>query len=51
MTLTAALALAADEKPYWDLERARIGDTRQVPVELVVNVHPRSAMQKEHTTI
>jgi hypothetical protein len=26
-----------DEKPYWDLERARIGNTRQVPVELVVN--------------
>ena len=26
-----------DEKPYWDLERARIGDTREVPVELVVN--------------
>jgi hypothetical protein len=25
------------EKPYWDLERARIGDTRKVPVELVVN--------------
>ena len=26
-----------DEKPYWDVERARIGDTRQVPVEIVVN--------------
>src|SRR5579871_2286976 len=26
-----------DEKPYWDLERARIGDTRKVPLELVVN--------------
>lgn len=26
-----------DEKPYWDLERARIGDTRTVPVELIVN--------------
>jgi hypothetical protein len=26
-----------DEKPYWDLERARVGNTRQVPVELVVN--------------
>lgn len=24
-------------KPYWDIERARIGDTRQVPVELIVN--------------
>jgi hypothetical protein len=27
----------ASEKPYWDLERARIGDTREVPVELIVN--------------
>jgi hypothetical protein len=26
-----------DEKPYWHLERARIGDSRQVPVELIVN--------------
>ena len=26
-----------DEKPYWDVERARISDTREVPVELVVN--------------
>jgi hypothetical protein len=26
-----------DEKPYWDLERARAGATRDVPVELVVN--------------
>ena len=26
-----------DQKPYWDLERARIGDSRKVPVELVVN--------------
>lgn len=25
------------EKPYWDVERARIGDRREVPVELVVN--------------
>ncbi|HWE38462.1 MAG TPA: CehA/McbA family metallohydrolase, partial [Isosphaeraceae bacterium] len=25
------------EKPYWDLERARIGSTRKVPVEVVVN--------------
>jgi hypothetical protein len=25
------------QKPYWDLERARIGDTRTVPVEVVVN--------------
>jgi hypothetical protein len=26
-----------DEKPYWDIERARIGQTREVPVELIVN--------------
>ena len=25
---------------YWDLERARIGDTREVPVELIVNGYP-----------
>ncbi|MGC9946725.1 MAG: CehA/McbA family metallohydrolase [Bryobacteraceae bacterium] len=29
-----------NEKPYWDIERARIGDTREVPVELVVNGEP-----------
>jgi len=26
-----------DQQPYWHIERARIGDTRQVPVELIVN--------------
>jgi hypothetical protein len=26
-----------DQKPYWDLERARLGTTRKVPVEVVVN--------------
>ena len=26
-----------DQKPYWELERSRLGDTRKVPVELVVN--------------
>ncbi len=29
--------LRSDEKPYWDVERARIPGTRYVPVELVVN--------------
>ncbi len=29
--------LRSDEKPYWDVERARIPGTRSVPVELVVN--------------
>lgn len=28
------------EKPYWDLERARLGTTREVPVELIVNGRP-----------
>ena len=28
-----------DEKPYWHLERARIADSRKVPVELIVNGH------------
>jgi hypothetical protein len=26
-----------DQKPYWDIERARIGSTRTVPVEALVN--------------
>jgi hypothetical protein len=29
-----------DVTPYWDLERARIGDSREVPVEIVVNGVP-----------
>jgi hypothetical protein len=33
----AVRRLPYDQKPYWDLERARIGDTRNVPVELIVN--------------
>jgi hypothetical protein len=28
------------QKPYWHLERARLGDTREVPVELIVNGYP-----------
>jgi hypothetical protein len=28
------------QKPYWDIERARVGDTRQVAVELIVNGYP-----------
>jgi hypothetical protein len=34
-----------DKKPYWDIERARLGDTRKVPVEVVVN--GRAAARKE----
>jgi len=28
------------QKPYWDVERARIEGTRQVPVEVIVNGYP-----------
>jgi hypothetical protein len=28
------------EQPYWDIERARIGDSRKVPVEVMVNGLP-----------
>ena len=34
------------QKPYWHIERARIGTTRTVPVEIVVNGYP----VKEATT-
>jgi len=29
--------LSYDEKPYWDVERARIGDSRDVSVEIIAN--------------
>jgi hypothetical protein len=29
-----------DQKPYWDVERARVGDSRKVPVEVIVNGRP-----------
>ena len=32
------------DKPYWDIERARIGTTRTVPVEVIVNGE-RAAVQ------
>jgi len=32
--------LPYDQKPYWSLERARIGDTRTVPLEVIVNGYP-----------
>jgi hypothetical protein len=28
-----------EQKPYWDIERARIGAGREVPVEVIVNAH------------
>jgi hypothetical protein len=33
----AIRGLPYDQKPYWDVERAREGNTREVPVEIVVN--------------
>jgi hypothetical protein len=32
-------SLPLDKKPYWHIERARSGDSRKVPVELIVNGH------------
>jgi hypothetical protein len=32
--------LPLDQTPYWHLERARLGDSRRVPVEVVVNGVP-----------
>lgn len=36
----AVCARPLDQKPYWDIERARVGGTRTVPVEVVVNGYP-----------
>ncbi len=36
----AVAALSPDKSPYWHLERARIGTTRTVPLELIVNGQP-----------
>ena len=33
-----------DDRPYWDLERARIGTSKEVPVEVIVNGE-RAAVQ------
>ena len=30
------------QKPYWHLERARLGKSREVPLEVVVNGYPAS---------
>jgi hypothetical protein len=35
--------LRADQKPYWHVERARLGDSRDVKVELLVNGRPVSS--------
>ncbi|MFO0948146.1 MAG: CehA/McbA family metallohydrolase [Planctomycetota bacterium] len=31
---------ALHEKPYWHVERSRVGNSRKVPVELIVNGYP-----------
>jgi len=36
-----------DEKPYWHLERCRIGATRRVPVEVIVNGRPVATREIE----
>jgi hypothetical protein len=36
-----------DQQPYWHLEHARIGTTRKVPVELIVNGIPVDTVQIE----
>jgi hypothetical protein len=38
--LKALQAKPLDVKPYWDVERARVGGSRTVPVEVVVNGRP-----------
>jgi hypothetical protein len=34
-----------EQKPYWDVERARIGQSRKVKVELVMNGYPVAARE------
>jgi hypothetical protein len=36
-----------DEKPYWNLERSRVGKTRRVPVEVIVNGKPVATREIE----
>ncbi|QDU78804.1 hypothetical protein Pla110_05080 [Polystyrenella longa] len=36
-----------DEKPYWHLERARIDESRKVPVEVIVNGYPVHSQEIE----
>jgi hypothetical protein len=37
----------SDKKPYWDIERARIGSSRKVPVEVIVNGQPAKGATRE----
>ena len=48
--LTQARAIRAKqlfEKPYWSIERARLGDSRKVPLEVVVNGRPVARREVE----
>jgi hypothetical protein len=36
-----------EEAPYWHIERARIGSSRKVPVELIVNGYPVESIEIE----
>jgi hypothetical protein len=36
-----------DQKPYWDIERARVANSRMVPVEIVVNGKPVAKQEIE----
>lgn len=36
-----------DQKPYWHIERSRIGNSRKVPVELIVNGQPVATAEVE----
>ncbi len=38
-------AMRLDQKPYWHIERCRIGSTRKVPVEVIVNGEVQSTHQ------
>ena len=36
-----------DDKPYWHIERCRLGNTRRVPVEVIVNGRPAAVRELE----
>jgi hypothetical protein len=36
-----------DQKPYWHVERARLGESRRVPVEVIVNGYPVATQEIE----
>ncbi|MEP7364623.1 MAG: CehA/McbA family metallohydrolase [Acidobacteriota bacterium] len=36
----AIRSLRVDQKPFWHIERARLGNSRKVPVEVIVNGEP-----------